>query len=160
MNNTILNQVVTDEFHTFTIDDCPSMRLSGDGMLSPLILQRNHLVQCAEELFDDNPFCRNQFLRSWSDRLVFFNIRRVTRMRKVIEKLGLREPTYHHAVALALRARSMPVTGTVVIGHPPLGTANLALSRLSVFREGNDVKLIKVGAAHVFTKPVWAVGVK
>lgn len=139
----------------------PTMRLSGDGWLTPSSLKGSRAVSCDIRLYEDGRYQTNQFVVAFDDVAVFFPIRRTSRMHKVLEKLDLALPTYHHAIALAMKVSSTPVTGTIVVGHSAIGAGptDRALMRLCL-TVGKEHSLLSIRAAHVFPKAVWGMGLR
>ena len=137
----------------------PSMRVAGDGFLTPQSL-RGSSVTADADLAEGEPFGVNQHLPRWDDELVFFQIRRTSRLPKVLARLSLRAPTYHHAIALAQCALDAPIEGEIIVAHSPIGTRNKTVSRLAVRIESGEAHLFSVPLGTVFPSPVWAVGVR
>ena len=137
----------------------PAMRVVGDGFLTPSNLVGSFATYDAD-LTEGEPFGVNQHLPAWDDELVFFKIRRTSRIPKVLAKLGLRAPTYHHAVALALCAPDAPLEGEIIVAHPPIGTRNRPVSRLAIRIGPGEAHLFAIAAGQVFRSAIWAVGIR
>lgn len=139
------------------VADYPSMRLSGDGYLTPSSLSEEHAdwVSIANQSINDLNFGQDTEMNSWTDELVFFPVRRMTRLTKILNKSGLRQPTCHHAIALALAVLRIPVVGAVVVAHNPVDSHRLCIS---AHRYDSYISL--VSATAVFKAPVWAVGLR
>ena len=143
----------------------PRMRLPVDGMVVPGQLTSpvgtlepfvyiNHFLSC--KYFPGNPK-----LGKWKDELVFFPVRRMSRVPKILPKLGLRAPTYHHAAAFGLQIEHAPVSGMVIFPHPHVfieGIGNCQISFQSrAFKP--EILYACVSNISVYKEPIWAAGI-
>ena len=138
----------------------PTMRLSGEGRLVPSRLLNASWISVTNPLINDSNFFVNPQLVSWNDVFVFFPISRTARIPTVLEIYQLRRPTYHHAIALGLSVRAVPVEGVIVVAHSPIILPGVGSFHLCIAAHGYSSHAGVVSADHVFREPVWAVGLK
>lgn len=145
---------------TFKVPDVsyPRMRLSGDGSVIPsrlmaLVGAFQPFVYVSQYLSAEH-FLENPKLLRWDDELVFFPVRRTSRIPKILRKLGLRAPTYHHAAAFGLRIKESPVAGTVIFPHAPVAIGGVGNCHVGFLTSGYAC----AAALSVYKQPVWAVG--
>ncbi|MDO8483010.1 MAG: hypothetical protein Q7S86_04295 [bacterium] len=152
---------------TFKVPEVPypRMRLSGDGAV--VSEQFTAPVGAFEPFVYINPFLsrkhfpENPKLGKWKDELVFFPARRMSRIPKILNKLGLRAPTYHHAAAFGLQIEHAPVSGMVIFPHPHVfieGIGNCQISFQSRVLKP-EVRYACIANVSVYKEPIWAVGI-
>lgn len=136
----------------------PRMRLSGDGTVIPtklttLVGAFQSFVYVSRYLSAEH-FSESSNLFRWNDELVFFPVRRTSRIPKILRKLGLRAPTYHHAAAFGLRIKESPVAGTVIFPHEPVTIGGIGNCHVGFLTSGYAC----TATLSVYKQPIWAVG--
>ncbi|MSU55152.1 MAG: hypothetical protein EXS46_01260 [Candidatus Taylorbacteria bacterium] len=143
----------------------PRMSLSGDGVVIPA--QLTSPAGIFESLVYINHFLSRKYfpenseLGDFENELVFFPVRRMNRVPKILEKLGLRAPTYHHAAAFGLRIEDAPVSGMIIFPHTPVfikGVGNCQISFQS--RLNFERRYVCISNLSAYKRPVWAVGIR
>ncbi|GEM_PF-7123690 len=135
----------------------PRMRLSGSGMCTPSRLAAlKHFVYVSPFL-SEKYFPENATLCVWEDELVFFPVRRLSRVRKILDKLGLRMPTYHHAATFGLRVKDSPVAGSILFPHQPVVVPEMGECQTAFVLDGK-CRYVCACSLSVFKQPIWAVG--
>ncbi len=150
---------------TFKVPEVPypRMRLSGDGTVIPLRLTSPPKTPegYINPFLSDKYFPKDTKLGSWKDELVFFPVRRMSRVPKILQKLGLRAPTYHHAAAFGLQIEHVPVSGMVIFPHPHVfieGIGNCQISFQSRVLKP-EVRYACISNLSVYKEPIWAAGI-
>lgn len=148
-------------FPVVSSESYPRMRLSGDGSLVPSALLSSKRFLYVSSFLNSHCFPDNPKLCAWDDELVFFPIRRVSRVTKVLEKLALRAPTYHHAVAFGLRIEKSPVGGPVFFPHKGVLIPEHGGPCFTAFTliDGSRYAVVPLPVIAL-SAPVWAVGVR
>lgn len=128
MQPILLDTTLETAFRAPQLSDYPRMSLTGVGNLLPSQLRAEkrgtmRVFDFVSPYLTDELFPGDNLLFQWRAELVFFPIRRVSRIPKVLAKLGLRAPTRHHALAFGLEIRKAPVMGHVLFPHEPVSAS-------------------------------------
>ncbi len=158
MQNTLLQLSATPAFKVSEIS-YPRMRLSGSGGIIPAALASLKHFAYVSQFLSAAHFPENPEIDPWDDELVFFPVRRLSRIPNILRKFGLHPPTYHHAAAFGLAIKDSPVVGPVIFPHEPVVIPALeALGKHRVSYVVERSSLACVCYMHVLTRPAWVVG--